>query len=96
MRYIILAVALVSLGACKTYTPQQSIAATCQAIASTEDALALVKLNDAQKDVVRKAIAIKAPVCNVAPYPSSVSDATFAALNGALQNLVQVKQEVAP
>lgn len=96
MRYIILAVALVSLGACKSYTVQQSVASTCQAIASTEDALALVKLDDRQKAIVAKAIAIKAPVCNVAPYPSSVSDATFATLNGALQNLVQVKQEAKP
>lgn len=93
---LLLVPVLLALASCATYTPQQSIAATCQAIASTEDALALVKLNDAQKAVVRKAIAIKAPVCNVAPYPSSVSDATFATLNGALQNLVQVKQEAKP
>lgn len=100
--HLVIACAALALAGCKTPTGpasvQQNIAAACQGIASAEDALSLVKakLSPAQMAIIQHAIAIKAPVCNTAPFPTTLSDAGYAALTGALADLQRVKQEAKP
>lgn len=103
MRYhLVIACATLALAGCQTPagkpSVQQNIAVTCQAIASAEDALALVKdkLTPAQMAVIRHAVTIKAPVCNAAPFPATLTDASYAALTGALADLARIKQEAQP
>lgn len=102
MRFrLIIACATLALAGCQSTpqpTVQQNIAAACQAIASTEDALALVKdkLTESQRFNLRRAIAIKAKVCNTAPFPTTIDDAGYLALTGAVAELQRIKQETQP
>jgi hypothetical protein len=70
---------------------QQGIAAACASIAASEDVLAVVnragKLSQAQYDAVMKAIAIKSPICNVSPMPTSIAAAAYQELLGASSTL---------
>lgn len=90
---IALLLILAALTGCATMSTQQNIAGVCQGIASSEQALALVqdKLTPAQRDAVAKAVAIKAPICNHAPFPTTVSDATYQELTGVLATLQGIK-----
>ena len=98
---LFVSVVFLALAGCATgggQSAQQNIAGVCQGIASAEQAVALVKdkLTPAQKTLLAHAVAVKAPVCNVAPYPTSIDAAAYAALSGALGDLTRIKQGVSP
>lgn len=74
---------------------EQAIAAACASIAAAEDGITQLnlahKLTAAQYDAVAKAIAIKKPICNVSPIPTSLSSAVLQELQSSVTVFLSVK-----
>lgn len=99
IRTLVLALVLtISLTACKsaqiTPTGSQDIAYVCAGIAAAEDTFAALnragKISKAQWGVMQHVIAVKSPVCNVSPMPTSVTALGYAELSAALHDLTAI------